>query len=182
MNHFDKLVLEVASERLAKLPGAFPTFENEYTSKRTLKLKLSMYLIQTDITGKIAMLAFKEGQPDALIARVLEVVDIWAKRYSRKVVPIELEHVTRKSATKKIGSVATIPSNGRKKGPGRNSDPNALKNRIDELKSDAINVAKTIRKKEVRTVMAVARKLSLQEKWNYKPLTIKPHLRASWWE
>ena len=72
------------------------------------------------------------------------------------------------------------PTDEPKRGPGRPRDPEALINRIDELREDAIAVARDLGGSP--KVDAVAAQLSLWEKyapWGFD--TIRGQLRRSWW-
>lgn len=181
MDDFDKEFLEYARGRLAKIPGAFFAFEDEYISGRISAMTIAVMNYRSMGGASMAqVLQSFSGLPDAKIQSIYAIVDRWAGSWVKRFPPLEIEQLTKKNATKKP-SLDNLDAGTGKKKPGRPVSDQALDTRIDELKKDAIREAKGIKKKELRTVDSVAKKLALQDKWPYSYSTIKPFLRASWW-
>ena len=86
-----KLLMEVARERLSKMPGAFSAFQQEYET--SLNLRFSVAAVSSTHTITEAL------HPALRVKRLQRTVDAWAKRYTGKVVPLDAEQFSEEKNT-----------------------------------------------------------------------------------
>jgi len=116
----------------------------------------------------------------------LSPFDITLKREALRITREELQRFEReymRSAESILTSA--VPGKTTKGRPGRPKNPDALNNRLDELKADAIKEAGEFKNKHGTPPMLddIAGILAHKPNWRgHIQETIKTHLRAAWWK